>query len=57
MFLFYILMLMTILAFSWILTCGIVYLVFCCFSFVFSWPVATGIWLILLILGSVFRGK
>lgn len=57
MFLFYILMLMMILAFSWALTCGIVYLIFCCFSLVFSWPVATGIWLILLILGSVFRGK
>lgn len=57
MFLFYILMLMMILAFSWALTCGIVYLIFCCFSLVFSWPVATGIWLILLILGSVFRRK
>ena len=57
MILLYALMLMAILAFSWIITCGIVYLVFCCFSLVFSWPVATGIWLILLILGSVFRRK
>lgn len=57
MFLLYALMLITILAISWILTCGIVYLIFLCFSLVFSWPVATGIWLILLILGSIFRGK
>lgn len=57
MFLLYALMLIVILAISWILTCGIVYLIFWCFSLVFSWPVATGIWLILLILGSIFRGK
>ena len=57
MFLLYALMLIAVLAISWILTCGIVYLIFWCFSLVFSWPVATGIWLILLILGSIFRGK
>lgn len=57
MFLLYALMLIAILAISWILTCGIVYLIFWCFSLVFSWPVATGIWLILLILGSIFLGK
>lgn len=57
MFLLYALMLIAILAISWILTCGIVYLIFWCFSLVFSWPVATGIWLILLILGSIFRRK
>lgn len=57
MFLLYALMLIVILAISWILTCGIIYLIFCCFGLAFTWPVATGIWLISLILGSIFRGK
>lgn len=57
MFLLYALMLIVILAISWILACGIIYLIFCCFGLAFTWPVATGIWLILLILGSIFRGK
>ena len=57
MFLLYALMLVAILAISWILTCGIIYLIFCCFSLAFSWLIATGIWLILLILGSIFRRK
>ena len=57
MFLLYALMLIAFLAISWILTCGIIYLIFCCFSLAFSWSIATGIWLVLLILGSVFRGK
>ena len=57
MFLLYALMLIAILAISWIFTCGIIYLIFCCFGLAFTWPVATGIWLISLILGRIFRGK
>lgn len=42
---------------SWILTCGIIYLITLCFSLAFSWPIATGIWLLLLLLSSFFRSN
>ena len=42
-------------AFSWIVTCGIVKLITLCFGVAFSWLVATGVWLVLLLLKSVFR--
>lgn len=38
------------LAVSWAITCGFVYLIMTCFSLVFSWPVATGVWLIIFFL-------
>ena len=31
---------------SWLMTCGIVKLITWCFGVAFSWPIATGIWLI-----------
>ena len=40
---------------SWIATCGVVKLITLCFGLSFSWPIATGIWLILLLLGGLFR--
>lgn len=43
-------------AISWALTCGLVYLIMLCFGLVFSWKIATGIWLILFLL-SCFFGK
>jgi len=39
---------------SWIVTCGIIKLICMCFGFHFTWKIATGIWLILAILQSVF---
>ena len=36
---------------SWIATCGIVKLTTMCFGWTFKWVIATGIWLILLLLG------
>lgn len=42
---------------GWAVTCGIIYLITACFGLGFSWPVATGIWLILLILKSVFKNE
>lgn len=42
---------------SWLLTCGIIFLICLCFGFDFSFAIATGIWLILLLLGSVFGRK
>ena len=40
---------------SWIALCGIIKLITMCFGWEFSWAVSTGIWLILLILRSVFN--
>ena len=39
---------------SWIVTCGIIKLITVCFGLEFSWSVATGIWLVLFLLKSVF---
>ena len=50
-----IIVLLFALAFSWIVTCGIVKLITLCFGLAFSWLIATGIWLVLLLLKSVFR--
>lgn len=39
---------------SWIATCGIIKLITMCFGWDFSWAIATGIWLIILILKNIF---
>lgn len=39
-----------ILALSWIVTCGFIKLITICFAWTFKWSIATGIWLILLLL-------
>ena len=38
-----------------ILTCGIIKLITMCFGLQFSWAIATGIWLIILVLKNIFR--
>ena len=35
---------------SWIITCGVVKLLSMCFGFVFTWQLATGIWIVLCLL-------
>ena len=40
---------------SWIVTCGIIKLITICFGWEFSWAIATGIWLIICILKSIFN--
>ena len=45
------------LALSWAITVGLIYLICLCFSWQFNLLVATGIWLIMIILKSVFGGK
>ena len=40
---------------SWIALCGIIKLITMCFGWEFSWSISTGIWLILLILQSIFN--
>ena len=37
-------------ALSWVVTCGVVKILSLCFGFVFSWKLATGIWLACLLL-------
>ena len=43
------------LALSWIITCGFIKLICLCFGLTFSWAIATGIWLVILLLRLVFR--
>ena len=40
---------------SWIVTCGIIKLITLCFGWRFKWSIATGIWLIIRILRSIFN--
>ena len=50
-----ILILAALLGMSWIVTCGLIKLITMCFGLEFSWAVATGIWLIICILKSIFN--
>ena len=43
-------------ALSWLLTCGIIKLICLCFGLTFSWLISTGIWLVMILLRSVFGG-
>lgn len=40
---------------SWIITCGIIKLITLCFGYVFSWKIATGIWLVICLLRTIFH--
>ena len=44
-------------AISWILTCGLYYLVTLCFGWTFSWAIATGVWLLWMVAKSLFSVK
>lgn len=50
-----VLVLALIFGFSWGVTVGIIWLVCKCFGWTFSLLIATGIWLVLLLLKSVFE--
>lgn len=54
MFIFVLLIMIACLGASWLITCGLIKLITICFGLAFSWSIATGIWLILLILKSIF---
>lgn len=41
-------------AISWAITLGLVYLICLCFSWEFSWLIATGVWLVMCLLKGVF---
>ena len=47
-----ILLFLVIAAVSWLITCGIIYLITLCFGWSFSLAIATGIWLILVLFGK-----
>lgn len=44
-------------AFSWIVTCGIIKLITMCFGLTFNWGIATGIWLIYILLKNLFSNN
>lgn len=39
-----------LLGISWLITCGLIWLIALCFKLTFSWAVATGIWLVMCLL-------
>lgn len=39
---------------SWIITCGLVKLITICFGLEFSWKIATGIWLVFVLIKTFF---
>ena len=53
--LFVVLLTALILALSWGLSVGILYLICLCFSWTFDLLIATGIWLVLTLVGSFFK--
>lgn len=53
--LFAILLTALVVALSWGISVGIIYLVCLCFSWSFDLLIATGIWLVLTLVGSFFR--
>ena len=42
---------------SWLVNCGIIKLITICFGLRFSWAVATGIWLTLILIGGTIRPR
>lgn len=39
---------------SWLVTCGLIWIMCKCFSWIFSWKIATGIWIAFLIAKWIF---
>ena len=46
-----------VLALSWGVTVGLVYLICLCFGLEWSWLIGTGVWLVFLILKSIFTAN
>lgn len=42
---------------SWIVTCGVIKLITMCFGLTFKWSVATGIWLVMALLRTIFKSS
>lgn len=52
----YIPLIIMFLLLSWLVTCGLVKILTLCFDFDFSWKMATGVWVGLSIVQSIFSG-
>lgn len=48
-------MVLLILGVEWLIICGVIKLITLCFGWVFKWKIATGIWLGILILRTIFK--
>ena len=55
--LFFLFLVLIALVIEWVFTCGIVYLITLCFGLTFSWSVATGIWLISILLYNIVKSS
>ena len=44
-------------AISWVITCGLIAILFKCFGWEFSLAIATGIWIVICILRSIFSSS
>jgi hypothetical protein len=42
---------------SWICTCGVIKLITLCFGWTYSWGIATGIWLLMVLARTVFKNN
>ena len=54
---FWLILLILVFGLSWIITCGMIALVCLCFGWTFNWAIATGLWIVILILRSIFSSK
>lgn len=45
-----------ILAGSWLTTCGLIYIMTLCFGWEFSWSIATGFWVLMILIRTLFNG-
>ena len=55
--LMYVLLAILVLVVNWIVSLGLVWLISWCFGWSFSWKVATGVWMVVLILHGAFKIK
>lgn len=46
-----------IVAFSFVVTAGLTYLIFWCFGWEWNWLIALGIWLLMILLRNIFGGN
>ena len=53
--LMYVLLAILVLVVDWIVSLGLVWLISWCFGWSFSWKVATGVWMVVLLLHGVFK--
>lgn len=55
--LMYVLLVILVLVVDWIVSLGLVWLISWCFGWSFSWKVATGVWMVVLLLHDIFKIK